>query len=361
MKRGPKTASQIERIRACPASETMPHADYESDHSEAGRERHAKLEAMIKEGELPHGIRQDDVPLDARTEVAYRYNVATGEAEFLQLSEHRAYPETGDPFDIFGTVDLFGTDGATLVVSDWKGNERKTPAVRNDQLLTNALALSKITGLVEVDVWLAYVNDDLEVQWVDRAHYTAERLKQHAADLREIFSIAKPAMASGPHCKYCPAFVAYVDGKPKVCIELLRIAEAAVALKDNEQLSVTIPAARLLKLRDGADMFKSRSDKALWDLTLAGPVAVDGGMLTRKPGRMVRNVADPGLALNTATTLLGSAADVAFERLIKTTVGALEKLKSKPLMEALEKNGAIKKSQQSETLVVEPAKEKGAA
>lgn len=205
------SASSIPRLLACPTSAVLPQREYSTAHAAAGQERHLDREVAadlrdIKRlpADVAGMIRSSDQLL---AEHSFVLNVATEEVRQLGAVGHRAYGPLA-PFEVGGTVDLLivGTD--RLIIVDYKGFEEVASADENAQLATYALMVARAFGIDEVTVVIVY-----EIRRPSIATLEALDLDAHAARLRQVFvDVASARMnpgrfiATGPHCKYCPAF-----------------------------------------------------------------------------------------------------------------------------------------------------------
>ena len=207
------TASAVPRLLACATSATLPQRDYRTTDAARGQERHAALElAAVRRdvASLPEAVRRMIRPSDRLlVEEVFGYDVAAGTARHFGPVPREAYATLRlGPFERLGKPDLvvLGTDG--VIVVDYKGFEEVTPADRNTQLATYALMVARWLGVDEVTVVIVY-----EYRAPSIATLEALDLDAHASRLRQLeldVAAARGAparfLATGPHCKYCPAF-----------------------------------------------------------------------------------------------------------------------------------------------------------
>lgn len=333
------SASQIERLLKCPGSNRLPQTETNNSYSTAGRERHAALEAIIKAGGVPDGIDPSLITFDAKTEVAFAFNVATFECRPVVLDAHRAYPDIG-PFWLYGTADLVGTIDDTVIIIDWKSYERNTKASENMQLLTLAVMACKALGKSNAVVALAY-GEGVEVSWTDKAAISEEALSYHAHYLRTLFaqSATIKELRPGSYCRYCPAFAH--------CPE-----QNQAALVPVEQAHI-IPAENLWRNMQAAKLYAKRAYEVLFASIKDGAlVMVDGKELkiTKTEGK--RGIKDGDAAYQIAKHYLD---DEALEKIFSrhTTIGDLRKAKlPKGAFDEMEKAGAIAKSAGAEKLEI---------
>ena len=306
-----KSASATERLLACPQSERLPHTDTRNQWAQLGDARHVKRQRVVEAGGTPEGLPPDLLPFDVRCEVAFAYNVATGEAREITLDGHRKYPVLG-PFWLFGTSDVVGTDSDTVVIVDWKGWERNTRARDNGQLHTLAVmacaALQKSRALVV----LAYGEGD-EITWVDRAYLEASQLAEHAAKLRDMYAAASKTLNPGRYCRYCPAFAHCPEQQAAAAVEVAH--------------TNLIPGAQLWENMQRAKLYAKRASEVLYAKVLDGEVIHVGDRELRiVQGEGKRGVKDGNKAYEIAKAYLTpEQLEAAFK--YDTTLGDLKKAK----------------------------------
>lgn len=200
------SASAIPRLLACPASHRLPHHDYQSTHATAGSDRHAEAEAAADTGgELHPAVVALMIEGDQlATECAFAYDCATDSARELGHVDRR-YADLA-PYELPGTMDLLIRGEGRAVVVDYKSFAEVDPAERNTQLATYALMVARCYGLDEVTVAIIYL---VGGRRPSIATLGPLDLDAHAARLRRLHvEVARPSVpVSGPHCKYCPAFL----------------------------------------------------------------------------------------------------------------------------------------------------------
>lgn len=228
------TSSRLELARRCVGAFTLPHTDERTVEADAGNERHADDERAINRGDIPDALAEAWPGYTWRAEVAYAYNVATGEARELGAGIHRAYPELG-PFWVYGTADAVGRGPAgELAVADKKGYDAVTRAAHNPQLRFLALAAARTYGVDDVDIAITH-----EVRSIDRARMEAFDLDEEALLTKQTyFDVAQAqhdarnglpvAFATGRHCRWCPAFGACPEQRKLVALVRTEAASAQV-------------------------------------------------------------------------------------------------------------------------------------
>ncbi len=154
-----------------------------------------EVQALIREGDL------------RATECAFAYDASDGTARKLGHIARRDYQELR-PFEIPGTIDLLIRGNGRIVVVDYKGYEEVTDAESNAQTATYALMVARTYGYDEVTVAIVYLGGprrpSIAVLGAFDLDAHAERLRQLQLDVAR----ADAPIVSGPHCKYCNAFLA---------------------------------------------------------------------------------------------------------------------------------------------------------
>lgn len=318
------TASALERIEKCPPSGRLPGEDIDTVHTVNGRTRHERLAGDLTAGRLPSGLLQSDVPFIVGVEVAFAYNVQTGEGRRLHI-ENRAYPDLGDWW-IYGTSDVFGIEGDSVVIGDWKGRTHVTAADRNLQVGFLCVAAAAATGKTKARAWLAKTDDGESIDFISRATID---LAECAQRIRELylrrFEVAD--LSTGTHCRYCPTLPSC-----KAQSDLVAAADAGLA--------AVVPTDRLWSMLQSVTDFKARASEVIYARIEAhGPVKVDSGTLQLTATKGKRSVGDGDLAhsaLLKAAPHRSAEIDAAFTR--SSTIGALNRLK---LLDVAEAAGAI--------------------
>lgn len=213
------TASQLQRLIACPESYALPQVDRLSDAADAGTEAHKVLADRCARGDIDM---PDGVPAHAwQTEHAFAVDMADGSARSLGIVINRDYADVR-PFEIAGTCDAFALEITSErrhgYVVDWKtGRTDVEHPSKNAQLLFYALAIARAYALdtVTVVVGRTYGIDPETTQ----PRYTSAVVD--ALDLDAFFVKLKMAydkataaklrgkvesVTAGPHCTYCKAF-----------------------------------------------------------------------------------------------------------------------------------------------------------
>jgi len=232
------SASETDRVFACPASAVLPHVFEESPHARLGTILHAYLEAVARDGrdraldavpdehrDAAAALTLDGLPLDSAgwvAELAVAWDWTTDTARELGRGVGRAY-ETVLHTEIPGTADVVGLASDAVVVLDYKtGYGSLPPAGASGQLRTLALALCRLYGRDRAIVGYLRPGRDGVPAWCDRAELDALDIdghgiavKRHVADLFEAAEHGDGPDGDSPgrfvptvlgrHCRYCPA------------------------------------------------------------------------------------------------------------------------------------------------------------
>ena len=228
------SASQLHRVLACPASELLPHIRSTSGRATRGTSIHAYIRRRIA------GLSHDDaavgVDKDHRLtckgidveeivaglsqvacEVSYAFSLK-GEVRRIGVNLGREYPEeylTGEWITGTADLDAVGEEGRPVVEDFKTGQGVPHPSV-NPQILFFASCLQSLTGAAEVEGRIRYIRDDgstyVESHIFDAFDLDAFRLDLRRTGLSVLEARQSGArslpMATGGHCKYCPAIAA---------------------------------------------------------------------------------------------------------------------------------------------------------
>lgn len=203
------SASGVERQLACPGSAHLPKHDYSTSAADDGTARHEDAEIAALLGgvdDLPWQVRKLLEPGDVLSaECAMAYDVPDDTARALGHINWRDYAPHLRPFELPMTLDLIVYGERRILVIDYKGYRKVTPAAVNPQLLTGALAVARASGRDEIMVAIVY----LGASWLsaDVATLGAFELDMHAGVLRAMVASSDRSLHAGPHCEYCHAFI----------------------------------------------------------------------------------------------------------------------------------------------------------
>ena len=335
------TGSGLYRAANCAASAALPQADAQSPAGAQGTECHGYLERIPGIGEeaslglvaefardRAQGIELDSLPLDPalyRQEVAFAFDVGTGEARELGVGLKRRYGVVG-PDELVGTFDVvskgplvpLGLADPVLYVGDYKieGYESYTPAVRsNYQTLLGALCLSRLAPGPDVMMELLHIRPDGHCHH-ERALVDEFDLDTFAVELRRVAASVRRAEAQykagevldvrrGPWCRYCPAMaycppmVAWIGaaisdpGAEIACVQSL-MDEAATQSLDQRKAAFALAYERVSLLKAGLGAVST----ALWSFANEYPLTLSDGRIygaverpeTKLDGRKTRDV-----------------------------------------------------------------------
>lgn len=223
------TASSIERVINCAASAVLPQTQSTSSYAKGGHDEHAILEdVVLGNREHPRFQRnQLEIPNKAVPEVAFSYDVVTGEAKDLGRVKNRDYPKS--PFStLFGTVDVVGESVIHIDTSqpdaeevrcvdvvDWKTTYEAPP---NDswQMRLLAMCAAKARGLVYARTRITHIRDEYISHstwklWTNDDFADTERQLKKAYDTVNKLgwkdSVTLSDVRHGPHCHFCPAYL----------------------------------------------------------------------------------------------------------------------------------------------------------
>jgi hypothetical protein len=297
------TASQLDRIIACPGSAALSQINTTSEYAQQGTDRHAEQEEAINSGDIPEDIAAllGDAAASAQAEVALAYDVATGKGRVIGAGLNRAYGELA-PFEIAGSADVIACTEGGVIVIDRKLYSEVTPAAQNSQLAFLALAACRALGKSDATVILIY-----ESGRVDRATLDEIDLDVFASKLRSLHErvavqrakVARgevPDVSQGKHCKHCSSM--------PVCPASTALIQRLVNGGEANDLELMVPltpdTARIAygRLHQAKNLLK-RIEAALYAYGAERPFPIgDGKMFGRytKPGnedldgRIVRDV-----------------------------------------------------------------------
>lgn len=229
------SGSSLQRAKACPASEALPHRNTISADIARGTAVHAYLANVPTMGKddalcaVPEEYRElcavidlDRLPASKpgafAPEIAFVWNVATSTVRVIGQSLGRNYGDLAAS-DIPCTLDNVGiaADGETAIVTDYKGGwSDAAPAFENLQLRFGALCFCRANGLKKAHVSIIRIKEDGS-SWFDAAELTEWDLQVTEGQVAAIMDNVTDAQLSaaqgvqvsptmGDHCRYCPAY-----------------------------------------------------------------------------------------------------------------------------------------------------------
>ena len=234
------TASALDRIYFCPASETLEHCREITSDSDAGVSNHSFLADAVEFGheaalaKAPEDLRPTFAAIDFEAlglqpgafsaEVAYLYDCRDDTAREIGRNIDRGYEAVLgrplEPWEVAGTGDAIAVNiqGKHGVVIDWKSgwaNDHVPPARINRQVRFLGLAIARTYGLESVTVCIVCVRpygkpyfDKAELGFFD-IEEVAEEVRALANNAVEVAadqarSLVTPRFTIGSWCKYCP-------------------------------------------------------------------------------------------------------------------------------------------------------------
>lgn len=218
------SASQLQRVTACPTSHTLQQVHTQNEYSSRGDDVHEYIVNVHRLGDrdealvlVPEDSRRfceqlplDDLPTGGRLELSLAWDYETDTARVLgeNLDRAEAYKDV-KPTEYVGTADMVGTAGERAVVVDWKtGHRALGPAAQSYQLRFLALAMARLCHYEEAHVSYVYLRED-GTFYRDPATLDTFALADFADELRELparINAAGQHFSPGPHCRYCSAF-----------------------------------------------------------------------------------------------------------------------------------------------------------
>lgn len=216
------SASSLERVLACPASETLPHYPEQSGAAATrGTAIHAYLAAIVDGTPRDEALALEalgehrafcetidlaTVPVGALSEVSWIYDTRTETARVVSAAG-RSY--VAQPWEIPGTCDVLVTPvDARPEVIDWKTGYQVDPNESRTQLEHYALCVADELWCDEVLCTVAVVRDDGSIE---RSSWIVGPTGLALARARAQRAVAEVARATAPprlgdHCRYCPAW-----------------------------------------------------------------------------------------------------------------------------------------------------------
>lgn len=349
------SASGVPRALACPASLVYPQHRYDTAEAAAGTERHAEMEAAIDVGNAA-----DVLPLrvlelihdgdEQFTELAMAYDCATNTARVL--GHGRSAYRGLAPFEIPGCLDLLVVGGGRAIVVDKKSYVR----VGEEQPLTYALMVARHYGLDDVTIVLFYELGavDISVATALDLDAHAERLKGLLVDIARAQHDPTKYLKTGPHCRYCPAFLSC----PKQHALTLELSsgDAVMAIERRIPFDDDEDAARAFDLLGRLKMLTTRVQAALYARAAERPIFLSDGQVLGPVTKQGNERLDGDVTYAVIRDLHGQGiADAAVERRASKTrikealrfagsKGEIAKLERQVLDEVRKRGGATRET-----------------
>lgn len=339
------TASKLELAMRCPGAFTLPQYDTPTDAAADGVARHAEQEAAIAAGNIPAELEAAWPGYTWRAEVAFAYDVSTGEGREIGQGISREYGPLA-PFEVAGTADVVGRKGALLVIIDKKRYGEVTAAADNPQVRFLALAAARAYGAPYADVGITH-----ELRALDRAELDAFELDVIALAVRAtVIAVAKavhdarqgiaPAFTTGRQCRWCAGFDACP--KQRELAELVRTDALTMRVESGGMpLHNDDDAAAAYALSKRLGMLLARIKEMLAARARDRPIPLPGGMIYGYVTGEGNEQIDGDVAYEVVRELYGqSVADAAVSREAtkKGIRAALKEAGATPSIAAAERN-----------------------
>lgn len=286
------TVSGLARAEACPASTALPQVEQPpSQWSEEGREIHRYVERLALG--IPRAAALLSVPEECRarceaidlspiesalsaratvlSEWPLAWDSATGETRPLSGGP-RSYSDAR-PGELCGTPDLaWRAEGDVAVVLDIKtGWGELPPPAESLQLLGYAVQVAALFGVDSAVVGYLLLREGAPARlWTA----TLDALALDAAEERIVAAMrgaqgpgARDRLRLGPHCKYCPAFLA--------CPAQATLLSAAAGKTPAELVGDDLPAA--VERLDALERATDAARRLLRERAMAHPISLPDG------------------------------------------------------------------------------------
>jgi hypothetical protein len=370
------TFSQLNRAMACELSNVLPGVDVPTGYAQAGTSRHRFLQrvtelvqdpaaivvkpalaalpatetepaveatpaetrcATLEEArELALNEEEDDatrailelIPVeslglqDVAAEVAFAFNLLTGEARELGRGMEREYGTVG-PHEIVGTIDrvgFIGQDG--LAIADYKGRAHAKHPTKDAQFLTATLAGVRVyrRDWAEIEV-IRLIDDEprREKGTVDVVDLDLHELKLktwHEKVLENRETLARtgqlPKATVDSHCTYCPSFrYCPAQGSLARAVLLGEDEEVAGVVKVGKAYLTEANAGRIRQLVSQGRKLLDLLDEASKDFSRQTPFPLNDGSgrwYGVNPDSETRQFVDGKKAAEALKTLFGEHA-----------------------------------------------------
>jgi hypothetical protein len=224
------SASELERLTACPASAVIGKASYTGEAALKGTSNHEDIELGIETGnyiDLPPVVSRVLFGAERiECEVAYAIDVEKETVRKIGKKLGRKYGVLSES-EIALTVDVTGLRHGDPFVYDWKSRKRVTPAPKNLQIRAGAVAVMRDSGASTCLGALCYLDDGE----VDSYNFDAFDAAMFFEDMRQLLNKigaarllaatgTTPPVSAGPWCEYCPA-MAYCPAQTRQALAML--------------------------------------------------------------------------------------------------------------------------------------------
>jgi len=276
------TASKIELAHKCEGAFALPQREEKHAGQDEGVERHVEWEDAINAGTPPAVLVEHWPGYTWRAEVAFAFDVSTGEGWEIGAGIGRGYGDLG-PFCVAGTADAVGRGpNGELVIPDRKSfDPNVSKAAANGQLATLALAASRAYGVEEVEVAIFHEARRPDITTLDfinlqTFHIELRGLLEKAAAARgKVRDGLGLTLTPGSHCRYCAAFAA-CPTQQALALDVrsgaadMRV--AAMSIDSDED------AAKAYEFLKRAKMLTARLSTMLYARAAQSPIPLGDGM-----------------------------------------------------------------------------------
>jgi len=301
------SASALNRLAICPASGALPSVRGSTPQAARGTAVHRFLEEVstlgyeqaldrIEDDELRAVcacVDLEHLPVDPNAfvpEVAFAYDFVSGKAREIGRGLGREYPSLGEN-EIPGTADLVGLAPDHVYVADYKWGHGPTwyapPADWNMQLRFLALAAARTYDRDAARIELIHLRGEGQRIWRDRAELDAFALDEVALEVADVVRRVRaaativgagqvPAVSTGQHCRFCPAYNACPG--TTALVRLLVHEPQAVERQVAGQLTPE-NATRAYQAWRAAKLLVDRLGDAVFGYAQENPIPLGDGML----------------------------------------------------------------------------------
>ena len=345
------TMSAIPRALACPASMVLPHTAYDTAAADDGAANHAEMEAAAINREwskLPPTVAtmlNSYDPEHVYPELALVYNYVLHEGRVLDRQASRDYAVVV-PYEIPGTADLVAVDRLNRhgLVVDYKRFEEVGHPRVNGQTTGYAAALACTFDLDTVDVVIAYLGEGkryCETATLDAVDFATYRAKLMTLDASIAGARVTPDayLATGRHCRWCPAFHAC----PEQTALVLELASDAQVIERQLPLDDDAYAANAYAFLARIKILSKRLNDAVYARAAERPIPLPNGKVLGRVEKRGNLTLDADTVYQVMRAQHGQdAADAAVKRTASQT-GIEDALRGRVKVLSKEKDAVLKR------------------
>lgn len=312
------SASKNELAEICPGSAVLDGVETSDFFADLGTEKHRFLARALESGrdaalaEVPDRHRSACAQMNLESlpagqpgawaaEVAFAFDVFTGEARELGRGIDRRYAEAGlRESEMAGTIDLLAlsADGDAVVVVDYKcGWTRVTRGQENLQLLFAAVCGAQVFRKLAARGAILYPGPDGEDPFFDSGTWDAfdldaarlrlMKLGQYLLAARRAYhegdpttgEVKQPRLVVGKHCRYCPA-ITTCPAQGRFIARLVHDEEKTLA--DLRGLINTQTAHLVYNRIKAAKLVLDRAEAVLYAYAANNPIPLSDGRVLGK-------------------------------------------------------------------------------